>query len=128
MHDSIKSAALEMLPDCRPKIQRNVVHHIGLNWTPIYCANCGADGGLVPESNCNFAFYLCMSCAERWSPIEGTYMVPDEVFWQKVLEEQMNTFGRELTNEEMAEVLKDDSSSLSKLCKDRKDFNKIKMS
>ena len=55
-------------------------------------------------------------------------MVPDEVFWQKVLEEQMNTFGRELTNEEMAEVLKDDSSSLSKLCKDRKDFNKIKMS
>jgi|FreactTroBogLake_1042271.scaffolds.fasta_scaffold19252_3 hypothetical protein len=117
-----------VLPDCRPKVQRNIVHHVGLNWTPIYCANCGADGGLVPEDNCNFAFYLCNSCAEKWSPVEGTYMVPDEVFWQRLLEEQMNTFGRVLTDDEMHTELQNENSVLFKLGKDRKDFNKVKMS
>jgi hypothetical protein len=78
---TVKSEVLPLLPDSRPKIQRNVQFHLGLNWTPIYCANCGADGGFVPEDNCNFAFYLCNSCAEKLPPIEGTYRVPDEVFW-----------------------------------------------
>ncbi len=103
------------------------MHHVGLNWVPIYCANCGADGGFVPEENCNFAFYLCNACAEKWSPLEGTYLVPDNVFWQRLKEEQISRYGRELSETELVELLKDENNSLSKLCKDRKDFNKIKM-
>ena len=117
----------EFLPDSRPKTQRNVVRLGQLNWVPIYCANCGADGGLVPEENCNFAFYLCIPCSEKWSPLVGTMMVPDEVFWQRVKDEQLSKYGRELTPEEMVEVLTNERSTLSLLCKDRQDFNKQKM-
>lgn len=116
-----------LLPDSRPREQKKVVRLGRLNWVPIYCANCGADGGLVPEENCNFAFYLCVPCADRWTPLAGTFMVPDEVFWKKVQDEQMEKYGRILEPGELAEVLKDESSSLSKLCKDRADFNKVKM-
>jgi hypothetical protein len=116
-----------LLPDSRTKVQKNVVRMGALNWTPIFCANCGKDGGLVPAENCNFAFYLCIPCSETMPPIEGVYMVPDEVFWQKVKEEQLSTYGRELSAEEIVEILKDDNQPLTKLCKDRQDFNRVKM-
>lgn len=116
-----------LLPDSRPKVQRSVTRHKDINWTPIYCANCGKDGGFVPEENCNFAFYLCDPCAEKWSPLVDTYMVPDEVFWNKVKEEQLTKYGRVLQPDELQKILKEDNS-LSKLCSDRKDFNTVKMS
>jgi len=94
---------------------------------PIFCANCGSEQGFVPEENCNFAFYLCTPCSENWTHLVGTHAVPDEVFWQRVREEQIEKYGRILAPGEIVEVLKDDSSSLSKLCKDRQDFNKQKM-
>jgi hypothetical protein len=108
-------------------VQRNVVSHLGRNWEPGFCANCGKPGGYFDTAS-NFAFYLCVPCSEKLPPIEGTYMVPDEVFFQKALEEQAEKYGRELTGPELVEVLKDDSNSLTKLCKDRQDFNQIKMS
>lgn len=98
-----------LLPDSRPKVQRNIIKLNGANWCPIFCANCGKDGGLVPEENMTFAFYLCESCAEKWSPLVDTYMVPDEVFWQKVREEK---------NERALELLN----------RDRPSFDLIKMS
>jgi hypothetical protein len=90
-----------------------------LNWVPIFCANCGADGGMVPEENMSFAFYLCAPCAEKWAPLTDTYMEPDAVFWQKVKDAQLEKYGRELSPHELVEVLKDDSNLISKLCKDR---------
>lgn len=115
------------LPDSRSKLQKNVVRIGQMNWVPIFCANCGADGGLVPEENCNFAFYLCQSCADRLGNIDGVYMVPDEVFWKEVNGLQEAMYGRLLTAEELVDILKDENHAITKLCKDRKDFNKIKM-
>jgi hypothetical protein len=120
-----------LLPDSRPRVQRNVQwrvnNNIGMNWVPIYCANCGAPGGLVPEQGCNFCFYLCDPCAIKLPPIDGTYMIPDHVFWENVKQEQLARYGRELTPEEMAEVLKDGENPLTKLCRDRKDFSTVQM-
>lgn len=113
-------AHTNVLPDSRLKQPKNIYQHIGLNWVPIFCANCGAEGGFVPEENCDFAFYLCTPCAERLGPIAGTYMMPDEVFWGRVKQEQMEQFGRELTAPELIEILKDGSNSLTKLVNERR--------
>ena len=113
-----------ILPDCRPKMPKSVTRLSGLNWVPIFCANWGTDGGFVPEEHCNFAFYLCDPCALKWSPLVDTMMIPDEVFWNKAREAQLEKYGRELSAPELVEVLKDDTHSLTKLCKDRKTFAK----
>jgi hypothetical protein len=42
------------------------------------------------------------------------------IFWQRVKEAQLEKYGRVLTEPEVVEALKDDSSILSKLAKDRK--------
>ena len=117
----------DVLPDSRTKVQNKSVFFRGIYWTPIFCANCGADGGLVPSENCNFAFYLCTPCSEKWQALLGTHCEPDTIFWQKVKDEQMERYGRELSPPEMEEVLKDENNPLTKLCKDRFDFNKLKM-
>jgi len=70
----------------------------------------------------NFAFYLCDACADKWSPLADAAITPDEVFWRKVHDAQMETFGRELTEAELVEALKDDTHILTKLCKDRYDL------
>ena len=110
------------LPDCRTKNVKSVVRLGALNWRPIFCANCGADGGLVPEApeNCNFAFYLCDKCYELHGQVEGTYAEPDSIFWEKVKQAQLEKFGRELAPEEQIEALKDENHILSKLAKERK--------
>lgn len=118
-----------ILEDGRPKVTRNVmrVAGTGLNWVPLFCGNCHKDSGtFVPEENCNFAFYLCNPCAEKWSPLVDTYVVPDEVFWKKVHEEQIEKYGRELEPFELVEALKDDNNPLTKLCKDRPNFASVK--
>lgn len=111
----------EIFPDSRAKEAKHVQWHNGLNWVPLFCANCGADRGFVPEDalSCNFAFALCDPCAEKWSPLTNTYLIPDEVFWDKVKKAQLEAYGRELTEPEVVEALKDDEHMLSKLAKDR---------
>jgi hypothetical protein len=95
----------DILPDSRLRAPRGVQFHLGYNWVPIFCANCGASGGFVPEDSCNFAFYLCQPCSEKLPPVEGTYVEPDRVFWEKVKEAQIEKYGHELTPEEIAVVL-----------------------
>ena len=115
----------EFLPDSRLKdkdkgnVRLPFANTMPMNWVPIFCANCGAPGGWVPEESTTFAFYLCNPCAEKWSPLAGTMAVPDEVFWQKVKDAQIEKYGRELTAPEVVEALKDENSILTKLAKDR---------
>lgn len=111
----------EIFPDSRAKVAKSVKWHNGMNWIPLFCANCGADRGFVPEDslNCNYAFALCDPCAEKWSPLTNTYLMPDHVFWAKVKAAQLEKFGRELTGPEVVEALKDDTHMLSKLAKER---------
>ena len=70
----------------------------------------------------NFAFYLCQPCANKWTPLSNTGIAPDEAFWAKVHDAQIEKFGRVLSDQEIIEALKDDQSIIAKLCKDRADF------
>ena len=121
VNEIVVPARPEIYPDSRAKESKGVRWLNGMNWVPLFCANCGADRGWVPEDslNCNFAFALCDPCAEKWSPLTDTYLVPDYVFWENVKKEQLERYGRELTGPEVVEALKDDNHFLSKMAKDR---------
>jgi hypothetical protein len=117
----------EVLPNCIAKRSEKIVFGPnGTKWIPLFCANCGTDGGLVMETDWdrvkNFAFYLCQPCADKWAPLANTGLAPDEVFWRKVRSAQIEAFGRELSDQEIIEALKDDESIIAKLVKDRADF------
>lgn len=108
---------MDLLPDSRPKQAKGRVFTNGGTWVPIFCANCGTDGGLVPEENMNFVFYLCNRCAETHGAIAGTMMMPDEVFWEKLKQEQLAAYGRYLSELELAKVVEADASPLATLIK-----------
>jgi hypothetical protein len=116
------TGTLDILPSSVPRESKNVKTLQGMNWIPIFCANCGCDGGYVPEANKDFAFYLCQPCADRYGNIAGTMMVPDEVFWARVKAEQLERHGRELTPQEVIEAIKDSDNPLAKLARDRRSF------
>ncbi len=114
---------VDLLPNCltnTPKIDWSLSGQNG-TWYYLFCANCGADGGRVLDTSLpkQFAFYLCDSCAEKYGSLTTLYMEPDAVFWEKVRQAQMEKFGRELTEPEIIEALKDGSHILTKLSKER---------
>lgn len=119
--------SVELLPDSRLKDARSHTGHPkgafqqapGWWWTPIFCANCGADGGAVPEDNIMGAFYLCPPCFETHGVPAGISVMPDEVFWQLVHNEMMERYGRMLTTPEILTQLADTNSLLSRLARDR---------
>jgi hypothetical protein len=109
----------EILPDCRTKDRRNFSQtQLGIS-VPIFCANCGAPGGDVPEENMTFAFYLCTRCAETYGQIAGMMMMPDQVFFEKVKQEQLEAYGRYLSELELLAVVEADASPLATLIKER---------
>ncbi len=109
----------EILPSSVPRETKNVVFREGVPWIPIFCANCSCDGGWIPEETKDFAFYLCVPCADKWEPLTGTMLVPDEVFWDKVNAAQIEKYGRILEPHEQIEELKIGDSMLSKLARER---------
>ena len=113
-----KPIGTALLPDCRLKTETTTQRHWNLNWQPIFCANCGKDGGWVPEET-RFIFYLCQPCADRHGQIDGTYMVPDEIFFETVKNAQLEEFGRELSVPELTEALSSESSVISTLARSR---------
>lgn len=107
----------DLLPDSRARETKGRVFTPHGAFVPVFCANCGAPGGHCPEENMTFMFYLCNKCAETHGQIAGTLMMPDEVFFEKVREEQLASHGRYLTPNEVAAVLEADASPLAKLIK-----------
>ena len=102
----------ELLPDCRSRHTTTISRGVAGYWQPVFCANCGIEGGMVPAENMTFLFYLCTPCAMTHGQIAGTMMMPDEVFFQKLAEEQLERYGRYLTMEEWAKVSEDLSHPL----------------
>lgn len=100
----------------------------GREWLYLYCASCGKDGGRVLKTDVpnkeEFAFYLCDPCGAKYGNIQGTYAVPDEVFFEKVkqaaLERKLQP--QDLTEQTIVILLDDPESWLSKLAKDRNTF------
>ena len=111
---------MDFLPDCRAHEAKNRIFTPSGPWIPVFCANCGADGGSCPEENMTFIFYLCNKCAETHGTVAGVMMMPDEVFWQKMRDEQMETYGRYLTENELVAIAQEDASPLATLINGRK--------
>ena len=120
------AGSFDIFPTSIPLIPKNAKWLNGMMWIPIFCANCGVDGGFVPEEHCDFAFYLCTDqqngCATKWAPLTGTMLAPDEVFWMRVIEAQLERYGRQLSGAEIVELLKDSDNHLAKLARDRYSF------
>ena len=113
----------DLLPDSRLKhivTPKGRVFTASGAFVPVFCANCGADGGLCPEEGTTFLFYLCNNCAEKYGKIAGTLMMPDEVFWQKLKDEQMASHGRYLTEQELLAVVEANASPLATLLNSRR--------
>lgn len=64
-----------------------------------------------------FMFYLCNKCAETHGAIAGTMLMPDEVFFEKLRQEQLAAYGRYLTQEELDQVVTSADTPLAKLLK-----------
>ena len=82
---------------------------------PTYCAQCGKKWGMVPEKHITFAFVLCEPCAETMGPIAHTYKEPDDVFWKRVVDAQLEEHGEILGPEALAKELDDPTTVMSKL-------------
>ncbi len=89
-------------------------------WVPVYCGQCGNPGGLVPAENMTFVFYLCNDCFAANGEITNTMVMPDEIFWEKIKQEQLEQYGRFLSESELSEVIAADASPLANLIKDRR--------
>ena len=108
----------DILPDCRSRHGHSINRGVVGTWVPVYCANCGADGGMVPGEGMTFLFYLCNKCAETYGQIAGTMVMPDEVFYERLKQEQLEQYGRYLTLEEWGKISEDPSNHMWKLLKE----------
>jgi NAD-dependent SIR2 family protein deacetylase len=108
----------DILPDSRARETKGRIFTANGTWVPVYCANCGRNGGSCPEENMTFAFYLCNACVKTYGEVAGTMMVPDQVFYDKVRDEQMEAFGRPLAHHELLCTIEQDSSPLATLLKE----------
>ena len=116
--DTLDTPQQELLPDSRLARPTGVVWRGNAWWVPIFCANCGRDGGFVPEENCTFACYLCLDCSEKMGAIAHTYLEPDAVFWARVAAEQLEKYQRFLTPTELLAAMESDTP-LGHLLRDR---------
>jgi hypothetical protein len=107
----------DLLPDSRAKTTKGRIFTSTGAWVPVFCANCGAHGGSCPEENMTFLFYQCGPCSEKWGHVTGTMLMPDEVFFAKVKQEQLSAHGRYLTEAELVTVVQEDASPLATLLK-----------
>lgn len=102
-----------ILPDSRLSDTVGSVMIDGIEYVPIFCANCGhpfMDGtaddsgwprGCVPRESMTFVFWLCDQCHTEYGEIASTYSVPDQAFCEAVAHEMQERFGRALTDLEL---------------------------
>ena len=112
--------SIDLLPDCRAKNTKGRIFAANGVWVPVFCANCGCEGGWCPEENMTFLFYQCNKCSEKYGDITGTMKMPDEVFWDLLAQEQLESHGRFLDHQELLQVVEEDASPLATLIKEAK--------
>jgi hypothetical protein len=108
----------DVLPESRARRSTGAVWRPDGWWVPFACASCGKECGLCPDDN-TFMFYLCPGCAEKYGEIAGLYMMPDQVFWERVRVAQLEKHGRLLASHELAAALDDPTHPLTRLLKER---------
>jgi hypothetical protein len=97
-----------------------------IEWVPVFCASCGVGGMRVPLvqiASGGFVAWFCEAaqnnCAERYRDQTMFAKIPDEVFWAKVKQAQLESYGRELFAHEIEDQLHDPNSLMSKLARER---------
>jgi hypothetical protein len=113
-----EECTLDILPDSRAKTARGIVSVRGTNYIPIFCANCGKQGGGVSQEHVTFCFWLCDHCYEKWGAVAGVSFVPDEVFWEKVKAAQLEEYGHILDADEIFLEAAKPESIIAKLVRD----------
>lgn len=114
---------MDILPDSRQHVDhtpKGMTQGPGGMWVPIFCANCGIEGGKCPTQNMTFLFWLCTKCFETHGHITTTMVVPDKVFFDRIAQEQMEAYGRWLSHNELLQVVAEDSTPLATLLKEAK--------
>lgn len=110
-------SAPNVLPDSRLRTvhtARGQVFTSNGAWIPVFCANCGTEGGLCHEHSTH-AFWLCNPCFERMGHITGTMVVPDAEYYAKVRQEMHEAHGRDLNALELAKIREEASTPLARL-------------
>lgn len=127
MDTSDSTGCLDILPDSRmldhTKMQRYGVAAgivTAMNWTPVFCANCGKPYGFVPTETVDFCCWLCDPCADKWGPQYGLALMPDEVFQAKVRQEMIEKHGRVLNTIQEIQAATETDCALSKLLREGK--------
>lgn len=90
---------------------------------PIYCPNCGAPMGHVPEKDMKDWFFLCNECVHVWGRMAAAMKMPFEVFIEKVMLEQIESYGRLLNDVELARALEAGDSPLATLINSSREGN-----
>lgn len=108
----------DVLPACVTREVRNRITIHGVVNVPVYCMNCHRHHGYCPERDAStpgYVGYLCDACAEKWSPVVGASLVPDEVHALRAANAMREDYGRVLTPNEQVSELADVNSKLSLL-------------
>jgi len=119
-NDTSYKLTAEVLPDSRTRDRAK--GRVGLvqskqgDQMPIFCPSCGVHGGWCPVT-ATFAYWLCRKCEATYGHLTGMMVLPDEVQWERWKQEQLDTHGRLLAPEELAQVVAADASALSRLIK-----------
>ncbi len=109
----------DILPDSRPRETKGrVTGPNGTVWIPIYCINCGASTGGVPEEMMTFVCFICDDCVGKHGVIANLYLEPDAVFWKKVEDYQLEKAGRLMTEIEIVKEINNPSESMRRLLLD----------
>lgn len=107
---------IEILPDARAKSGAGGIYNPTFGWmVPVYCINCGVQGGDVPAETTTSVFWQCTPCHEKHGAIPGLHMTTDAAFHAKVAEAQLNEFGRYLTPLEVAQKVESADTAFAKL-------------
>ncbi len=117
----------DVLPSSVPRETRDIVfgeHDFvdgKIAWIPVFCASCCKRGPRVPEvqiQSGGYVCWLCDGCAEKLGPQTDLMLVPEEVFWAKFEQAQIEKYGRTLEPFELELQLGDPNSFASKLARE----------
>lgn len=113
----------DVLPLCTTRSGVGGLEIDGVWCVPVHCMNCGKQHGYCNEAATQpgggYVGYLCDLCAEKWSPVVGLSLIPDEVHWARAREAQQEDYGRALSAAEQVVELGDVNSALSRFVRGR---------
>jgi hypothetical protein len=106
----------DILPLCTTREIRGRVLIEGAWHVPCFCMNCHQQKGWCsePVPGSGYVGYLCPECAETWSPLVGTMLVPDTAHALIAADAMREDYGRVLSDAEQAIELGDVNSALSR--------------